>query len=292
MVPVRIGLDYPAIGVWFMVETAIDVYFILDILVNFFTALYATEMGENAAVVDQMAAVAHGGAKVTANKRRIAAVYLRGWFIIDLLACAPVDYLQRGSADAIGCSYHPLHPCTSRANAAPQGQAFKLFKLLRTFRVLKLFRLFRLKRLMKKYQDELLYWLPLIQAGKLLVMLVFASHWMGCAYASVFPFGDDATRSERYVACVYWAMQTITTVGYGDMGSPLLRCRLVAIVSMAVGALLFGWLIPVWIPTTGLGGPDQTSEFSSSVKSKSIRLIFGRIDCSRRVLEVKPKRLR
>ena len=31
---------------------------------------------------------------------------------------------------------------------------------------------------------------------------------------------------------------------------------------------------------TGLGGPRQTSEFSSSVKSKSIRLIFGRIDCS------------
>ena len=32
---------------------------------------------------------------------------------------------------------------------------------------------------------------------------------------------------------------------------------------------------PVWNSTTGLGGPDQTSEFSSSVKSKSIRLIFG-----------------
>ena len=45
----------------------------------------------------------------------------------------------------------------------------------------------------------------------------------------------------------------------------------------------------VGIPTTGLGGPHQTSELSSSVKSKSIRLIFGRIDCSRRVLEVRPK---
>ena len=31
---------------------------------------------------------------------------------------------------------------------------------------------------------------------------------------------------------------------------------------------------------TGLGGPHQTSELSISVKSKSIRLIFGRIDCS------------
>jgi hypothetical protein len=45
----------------------------------------------------------------------------------------------------------------------------------------------------------------------------------------------------------------------------------------------------VWKSTTGLGGPHQTSEVSSSVTSKSIRLIFGRIDCSRRVLEAQPK---
>ena len=32
----------------------------------------------------------------------------------------------------------------------------------------------------------------------------------------------------------------------------------------------------------------QTSNLSSSVKSKSIRLIFGRIDCSHRVLEAQP----
>ena len=49
---------------------------------------------------------------------------------------------------------------------------------------------------------------------------------------------------------------------------------------------------PVWKSTTGLGGPHQTSELSISIKSKSIRLIFGRIDCSRRVLEARPKRLR
>ena len=42
---------------------------------------------------------------------------------------------------------------------------------------------------------------------------------------------------------------------------------------------------PAWKPTTGLGRPDQTLTFSSSVNSKSIRLIFGRIDCSLQVLE-------
>ena len=37
----------------------------------------------------------------------------------------------------------------------------------------------------------------------------------------------------------------------------------------------------VWKSTTGLGRPDQTLKFSRSVNSKSIRLILGRIDCSR-----------
>jgi len=44
-----------------------------------------------------------------------------------------------------------------------------------------------------------------------------------------------------------------------------------------------------WESTTGLGGPHQISELSSSVTSKSIRLMFGRIDCSRCVLEARPK---
>ena len=44
--------------------------------------------------------------------------------------------------------------------------------------------------------------------------------------------------------------------------------------------------------TSELGRPDQTLKFSSSVKSKSIRLIFGRIDRSRRVLEAQQRRLR
>ena len=61
---------------------------------------------------------------------------------------------------------------------------------------------------------------------------------------------------------------------------------------LAVGDVLFGVVVavlccPVPKSTSELGYPDQTSELSSSVKSKSIRLIFGRIDCSRRVLEAR-----
>jgi len=48
---------------------------------------------------------------------------------------------------------------------------------------------------------------------------------------------------------------------------------------------------PVWKSTSGMDTSSKTSNLSISVKSKSIRLIFGRIDCSRRVLEAQPKSL-
>ena len=44
---------------------------------------------------------------------------------------------------------------------------------------------------------------------------------------------------------------------------------------------------PVWKSTAGLGRPDQTLKFSSSVESKSFWLILGRIDRARRVLEAR-----
>ena len=56
----------------------------------------------------------------------------------------------------------------------------------------------------------------------------------------------------------------------------------------AAAALGSPWLA-VWKSTSELGHPHQTSERSSSVTSTSIRLIFGRIDCSRRVLEAQRK---
>ena len=45
------------------------------------------------------------------------------------------------------------------------------------------------------------------------------------------------------------------------------------------------WRRPARTSTAGSGRPDQTLTFSSSVTSTSIRLIFGRIDGSRQVLE-------
>ena len=49
--------------------------------------------------------------------------------------------------------------------------------------------------------------------------------------------------------------------------------------------VLFGERVAARLPTAALGRPHQTSDLPSSVESKSIRLSFGGIGRSRRVLE-------
>ena len=54
--------------------------------------------------------------------------------------------------------------------------------------------------LMAKYQDDLIYWMPFISATKLLFALLWASHWMGCCYALVYPFNRkdiDSLKTRR-----------------------------------------------------------------------------------------------
>eukprot|EP01052_Picozoa_sp_SAG31_P068785 SAG31_NODE_27594_length_423_cov_1.104938_1_plen_80_part_01 len=67
MVPLRIGFDYdePPTSPLFWVDVLIDLYFLVDIVVNFRTA-YIDDHGQ-----------------LETNLRMIARQYARSWFLID-----------------------------------------------------------------------------------------------------------------------------------------------------------------------------------------------------------------
>jgi hypothetical protein len=72
--PYRISFEVAAEGMWYYVEIVIDVYFIIDIIVCF-----------NSSIIDKGIVVAERG-KVIVN-------YLRGWFMIDLMAAIPYVWI-------------------------------------------------------------------------------------------------------------------------------------------------------------------------------------------------------
>ena len=242
-VPLRLGFDWPAVGTWFICDCAIDLYFIFDFCLGFFTAVHLHD--DTRVEEDEEDYFQHNGHYVIVDKARIALHYLKGWFGIDLFASLPIEFFMRLEQGSLGCSLRVTNPCSVETHSS--GAAVKLVKILRLFRILKLFRLLKLKKLFTRYQDDFVYLMPVISATKLVFAMLWMSHWMGCTYALVFPFEEQekpmTTLSSKYIGAMYWAMQTITTVGYGDMVGTTDGARVVATAGMAIGGLIFGWLI-------------------------------------------------
>eukprot|EP00976_Prorocentrum_cordatum_P014269 285192-Prorocentrum_minimum.AAC.2 len=60
------------------------------------------------------------------------------------------------------------------------------------------------------------------------------SHWCACTYGSLPEWSGEPMR-EKYVTSFYWAVQSLTTVGYGDHQLDTLGSHLVSILVMLIG---------------------------------------------------------
>ena len=91
---------------------------------------------------------------------------------------------------------------------------------------------------------------------QLVIMLIFIIHFVACFFflqAKWFDFEDecwvaqedllDSSVGFQYTIAIYWALQTITTVGFGDITIITVRERMFAIVWMVVGVALYSYAI-------------------------------------------------
>ncbi|KAK9813286.1 hypothetical protein WJX72_011893 [[Myrmecia] bisecta] len=139
---------------------------------------------------------------------------------------------------------------------------------LQVFLALRLFRLVRLARFMKGIFNQLgsrstgilgklisssvIYFMLTVYAACALINLLgciwyFTARREGLANSWLTSVaGQDLSASShprQYVAAIYYAMTTITTVGYGDVTAHTAAEELVAIFIMFIGVLFFGFLI-------------------------------------------------
>ena len=94
--------DYDSIG-WIIADTIVDLYFLADLILNFFTAYFNEDM------------------KLVVSRTDIAKRYLKTWFSVDFIALVPFHYMIPGSS----------RDYSSLARISRLPRLYKLLKMIR-----------------------------------------------------------------------------------------------------------------------------------------------------------------
>ena len=246
---------------WF--EAFVEWFFIFDILVNFNTGVQAKD------------------GTISMDRRQIAHQYVKSWFVVDVLSSVPTDFIL-GLA-----GFHAIY-------------AQKLIRILRLIKATKIIRMFTITHKLDLITDAYPA-LPVV-TGKLFFMLfctLYLGHCCACVWYLIgrtvwcdpatpdcvptwlyhqdpplYPPEDiiydgsneSAAVIRAYIASMYWAYCTLTTVGYGDIVANANLERVFAFCTMILGNYFFGFVI------SGVASLASTLDTSSEMQAKMIQL--------------------
>ena len=228
VLPLRIGFDVNATGFWYGLELFSDCVFGIDILLNFRTAYFKDNN------------------ELEVRSKEIAKHYLRTWFFLDLLATVRLDLIIIAAASSDVENQNVL-------------RLPRLVRTLRLIRLVRLLRLMRVARVFRKFQNHFAVHAGIFKLSRLGLFILFLSHFFACmwyfvasiadedevTWARQYGLPDDAPLGRKYLVSLYWAVATITTVGYGDIRPSNNDERLMAVIAMMIGVTFFSYIVGV-----------------------------------------------
>jgi len=225
--PFDIAFDLPVLP-WMLFDGLVVLVFAADVAINF-RLPYKTEEDE-----------------WVRDLSMIRVKYLRTWFMYDVISALPVDFIVFAVSED---SSHPL-------------QLLRLLKILRLFRAMKLFNNIDVKGLPG--------WL---QLWFLIYLFILLAHWCACifwkiavlegfdnSWVSLYPGLAISPVSAQYVQSLYWAVSTVTTLGYGDVHPVTFPEYFYVIFAIFVGAACYAIII------AAIGGHFVSSRFAAKAE--------------------------
>ena len=223
VVPFRIAFRAEADGLLWTLEASLSILFMLDVAFSFRTAFLVDGQWET-------------------RRWPITHRYLLGWFWIDAPSSMPLELLE-------------LLGTTS------DMQGIRMLRALRLFRML---RLFKLQEMITVVEEIIDINIRVIRLFTLLFKIMLVAHLIGCGFFFLsWSSGEDehwlnvydemrygeagvteaGPTIDQYMIVIYWAVVTLTTVGYGDI-TPVNRVeRTYATFTVLIGAMSFAYMI-------------------------------------------------
>lgn len=183
----------------FILDRFIDITFAIDIILNFFSAYIDDD-----------------GITVVTDRRKIILRYLKGYFLIDVIATIPFQYILS-------------HSTSSLNKVGKLGRIPRVMKILKIIRLLKLLQIYKLQKFLEDLEIMYNVHSGVSRMFKILVIVFTAAHLVGCFWFLIGISGDSNDMldggwvyrygynnkglSAQYISAVYWAFSTLTTVG-------------------------------------------------------------------------------
>ena len=218
------GLVYTAVAVGFSVDRTLGMK-VTDWVVDAFFFLDMVCVSRTAYLMEDV---------LVTIPSKIFRRYLRCWFWIDLVSTVPFDDLLAFSSSSLG--------------------SLRVVKVLRLIRILRLFKLNRFAVLLIWMQDNLFIHPGIIDMGIMSILIAIGAHVTGCLW---WYLGGTFSRDswfryykyeglsllDQYLASLYWAYTTLSTIGYGDIVAVNAPERIVACCFMLLGGVALGYVV-------------------------------------------------
>lgn len=188
---------------WGIIDIFLDIAFFIDVIVNCCSAIYDST-----------------GVLITSRKT-ILWKYFTSWMLLDLTACFPFGLINNDTSGPSSNSYNSL------LKLLRLPRLYRLFRITRLFKLFKHFKNSEIGELIQEFLSIKHSLMKLIKSSVtiLLCVHIFSCFWYYIAkIEGIHPDSwiisvniQDEDNFFLYITSVYWAVSTLTSVGYGDI---------------------------------------------------------------------------